>query len=230
MLSKLFRHPIVIALSATAVRATEAFRDRDAMFSFDDEKTRWFMTRALPHERALRSWLARRGGAGVDVDDIIQETYTVLAARDRIDDILHPRAYLFQVAYSVFVRQVRRARVVPIQAAEDLEGFDPPDEAASPERVLSDRDELRRLAEIIAAMPSQMRQAFILRRVHGLSQREIAARMRLSESTVEKHIARGVRFLIDWYGHGGKADQNSSKVVKLGNDARDGRKRHKPGH
>lgn len=183
------------------------------MFSFDDGKTRWFMACVLPHEPALRSWLARKRGAGVDVDDVIQETYTVLAARETVDDIRHPRAYLFQIAHSIVVRHVRRARVVSIQAADDLDGFDPADEAASPEQTAIDRDELRRLAEAISAMPGQTREAFILRRVQGLSQREIASRMRLSESTIEKHIARGVRFLIDWFGHGGKGGSQTSKVV-----------------
>lgn len=184
------------------------------MFRFDEAKTRWFLTCILPHEPALRSWLGRKRGAGVDVDDVIQETYTVLAARESVDDIRHPRAYLFQVAHSIVVRHVRRSRVVSILAAEDLEGFDPADEAASPEQATIDRDELRRLAEAIAAMPGQTREAFILRRVHGLPQREIATRMRLAESTVEKHIARGVRFLIDWFGHGGKGGVQTSKVVE----------------
>jgi len=191
------------------------------MFRIDEEKTRCFMTCVLPHEPALRSWLGRKR-VGIDVDDVIQETYTVLAARESVDDIRHPRAYLFQVAHSIVVRHVRRSRVVSIQAAEDLEGFDPGDDAASPEQTAIDRDELRRLAEAIAAMPGQTRQAFILRRVHDLPQREIARRMRLSESTVEKHIARGVRFLIDWFGHGGNAASKTSKGVEteksVGND------------
>jgi len=197
------------------------------MFSFDEEKTRWFMTSILPLEPALRAWLSRKRGVGIDVDDVIQETYTVLAARETFDDIRHPRAYLFQISHSIIVRHVRRARVVSIQAAEDLEGFDPADDAASPEQSVIDRDELRRLAEAIAAMPGQTRQAFILRRVHALSQREIAARMRLSESTVEKHIARGVRFLIDWFGHGGKATSQTSRVVEPEMSAFHGRARNK---
>lgn len=200
------------------------------MFTFDDKKTRWFMTDILPHEPALRAWLMRKRGAGIDVDDVIQETYTVLAARESVDDIRHPRAYLFQVAHSIVVRHVRRARVVSIQAAEDLEGFDPADDAASPEQAAIDRDELRRLAEAIAAMPGQTRQAFILRRVHGLSQREIAVRMKLSESTVEKHIGRGVRFLIDWFGHGGKAGSQTSRVVESEKSALDGRARNQSKH
>ncbi len=200
------------------------------MFSFDEEKTRWFMASVLPHEPALRAWLSRKRAAGIDVDDVIQETYAVLAARETIRDIRHPRAYVFQIAHSIVVRHVRRARVVSIQAAEDLEGFDPADDAASPEQTAVDRDELRRLAEAIATMPGQTRQAFILRRVHGLSQREIAARMKLSESTVEKHIARGVRFLIDWFGHGGKVGSQTSRVVEPEKIALDGRARNQSKH
>ena len=156
------------------------------MFVFTQEKTRWFLNQVLPHEPGLRAWLGRKRNSGIDVDDVIQETYTVLAARESVDDIRNPRAYLFQVAHSIVVRHIRRASVVSIQAAEDLEGFDPADDAVSPEQTLIDRDELRRLAEAIAAMPGQTRQAFILRRVHGHTQREIANRMRLSESTVRK--------------------------------------------
>lgn len=182
------------------------------MFRLDDEKTRWFMHYILPHEPKLRAWLGRRR-SGIDVDDVIQETYTVLAARENLSDIRYPRAYLFQVAHSVVVRHVRRARIVPIEAVADLESFAAVDEGATPEQSAIDRDELRRLAEAIAAMSGRTREAFILRRVHGLSQREIAARMWLSESTVEKHIARGVRFLINWFAHGGKAESQDSKVV-----------------
>lgn len=200
------------------------------MFSFDETRTRWFMASILPHEPGLRAWLGRKRGAGIDVDDVIQETYTVLAARETVEDIRHPRAYLFQIAQSVVVRHVRRARVVSIQAAEDLEGFDPPDDAASPEQTVIDRDELRRLAEAIAAMPGQTRQAFIFRRVHGMSQREIASRMGLAESTVEKHIARGVRLLIDWFAHGGKAASQTSKVVDSETSTFHGRARNKPHH
>lgn len=200
------------------------------MFVFSAEKTRWFLNYILPHEPGLRAWLGRKQRAGIDVDDVIQEAYAVLAARESVQDIRHPRAYLFQVAHSIVVKHIRRARIVSIQAAEDLEGFDPADEAASPEQTLIDRDELRRLAEVIAAMPGQTRQAFILRRVHGLSQRQIAVRMRLSESTVEKHIARGVRSLIDWHRHGGNQGAQRSNEMKMEDCAAHDRKRDKSVH
>ncbi|RYG37377.1 MAG: RNA polymerase sigma factor [Burkholderiales bacterium] len=193
----------------------------------DLERTRWFLRQILPHEPALRRWLGRRQGAGIDVDDIIQESYAALSERESIEDIRYPRAYLFQIANSLVVRHVRRSRVVSIKAVESLEldGF--ADEAVTPEQRTVDRDELRQLAKAIAAMPGQTRQAFILRRVHGLPQREIAARMALSENTVEKHIARGIRHLIDWYGAGGNPGPQTSKDGDLEQDTLYGQSRNK---
>lgn len=200
------------------------------MSTFDEEKTRWFMRCILPHEGALRSWLGRRPGAGIDVDDVIQEAYAVLGAVERVELIRNPRAYLFQVARSIVVRHIRRSRVVSIQAAGDLEGFDPADDAASAEQSAIDRDELRRLAEAVAAMPAQMREAFVLRRVHDLPQREIARRMRISESTVEKHIGKGVKFLIVWFGDGGKGASQTSKPSNPEMAVQHARARNQPGH
>mgnify|MGYP006186034825 CR=1 FL=1 len=50
---------------------------------------------------------------------------------------------------------------------------------------------------LIAQLPDKCRQAFILRRVEGFSQREIAERMQISENTVEKHVCKGIRLLME---------------------------------
>jgi RNA polymerase sigma factor (sigma-70 family) len=200
------------------------------MRALDRERTRWFLRNILPHEPALRSWLMRRYPLGLEVDDIIQEAYAILADLDRVDGILYPRAYLFQVARSVITKHIRRARVVSIHAVEDVAQFEHADDRPSPEQVAIDRDELGRVARAISAMPNKTQQAFILRRVDGLSQREIAARMAISENTVEKHISRGLRFLIDWFGHGGKALAEASRETELEIAFEDGRARNQSMH
>lgn len=200
------------------------------MSGADRERTRWFLRNILPHESALRGWLSRRPLPGVDADDVIQEAYSILAELETVESIRYPRAYLFQVARSVITRHVRRARIVPIHTVDDLERLEHSDDAPSPEQHTIDRDELRQLARAIAAMPVKTREAFILRRVKDLPQREIAARMRISENTVETHISRGVLFLIDWFGRGGNKRSQTSKTLEAEIAGIDGRARHQSRH
>jgi RNA polymerase sigma-70 factor (ECF subfamily) len=200
------------------------------MSGADRQRTRWFLRNILPHEPALRGWLSRSTPSGVDPDDVIQEAYTILAELETVDAIRHPRAYLFQVARSVIMRHVRRARIVPIHTVDDLERLEHFDDAASPEQHTIDRDELRQLARAIAAMPLKTREAFVLRRVDGLPQREIAARMRITENTVETHISRGILFLIDWFGRSGNKRSQTSRNTESEIASLDGRARHQSRH
>lgn len=195
---------------------------------FDAERRRWFLRSILPHEPSLRAWLATRRLPGLDVEDVIQETYSLLAARERFDDILHPKAYLFQMARSLVVRHLRRSKIVAFQALEDIEEDVLFDGGPSPEQVAVDRDALRRLAEAIAGLPPQAQRALILRRVHELSQREIAAAMGLSENTVEKHIARALRLLIAWRAGGGITPPQVSTSMTANTGAPHGRNSDQP--
>jgi RNA polymerase sigma-70 factor (ECF subfamily) len=158
----------------------------------------WLAANILPHEPALRGWLARRGVNGGDVDDLVQEGYAVLAAMTDVAHIDSPKAYLFRTAWSLMLRQVRRAQVVSIEAVADLASLDIEADAPDPERQLGSRQELRRLATAIDSLPPRCRDVFRLRKVEGLSQREVAARTGLSESTVEKHVGKAVRLLGQW--------------------------------
>jgi RNA polymerase sigma-70 factor (ECF subfamily) len=56
------------------------------------------------------------------------------------------------------------------------------------------------------------RETLVLRRVEGLSQREVARRLNISEKTVEKHMATGVHLLIKLFGRGRKPRANSSTI------------------
>jgi RNA polymerase sigma-70 factor (ECF subfamily) len=168
-----------------------------------NERSRWLARNVLPHEPALRAWLRRREVDGLETDDIIQETYAVLAAAASVDHIASPRAYAFQTAHSLILRHLRRARVVRIEAMGDIESLKPVGEDPSPERQTAARQELRRVSELIEGLPAKCREAFTLRKVSGLSQRQVAERMGISESTVEKHIGRALRTLMEAMKDGG---------------------------
>lgn len=168
------------------------------------DRALWLARFVMPAEPALRKWLARHRIDGLDVDDLIQETYAILAGLKSVDDIRDPRRYAFQTAYSLILAHLRRARIVSITTVADLDFMGFIADAPSPEREACDRDEFRNVAEAIGALPQRVREVFILRRVDGMPQRDVAELLGISENTVEKCVARGVQALMDAFKRGGK--------------------------
>lgn len=160
------------------------------------ERAVWLETQVLPHEAALRQWLSRRVQAPIEADDVLQEAYAVMASLADIGHVQNPRAYFFTVAQSLVLQQLRRARIVSIEAVAEVERLDIVGDLLTPERHASGGQDLRRIAEMIAGLPEKCRQAYLLRKVYGYSQREIAEKMGISENTVEKHIGKGLRLLL----------------------------------
>lgn len=181
----------------------------------------------------MRRWLARRarmGMLGLSSDDIIQEAYAKLAGLDCTDHITNPRAYLFQTANSVLLQEIRRKKVVPFESLDLSDAREVPGNDAAIEHQLEMREELVLVLRTIRALPEKCRQVFVLRKIHGLSQREIADRLQISESTVEKHLARGVKKLMDTHRYGGIEPPPASSGDELGipsDEARETRRRHR---
>jgi RNA polymerase sigma-70 factor (ECF subfamily) len=188
----------------------------------------WLSKHVLPHEPALRAWLKQRRVVDLDIDDIVQESYAKLAALESVEGIKHPKNYFFQTAFSIVATHVRRSRVVSIYAVEDIDSLNATADEPSPERQLQDRDELRRIAEAIASLPEPSREVFILRRVDGYSQREVAARLKLTENSVEHHMAKAIRFMMDLFGRGGKYEVRSSIGADRNRNIASERARKKP--
>jgi RNA polymerase sigma factor (sigma-70 family) len=166
----------------------------------DRQRAAWLAANVLAYEPELRGWLARRPVRGLEIDDIVQETYAVLSGLADIGHITQPRAYLYTTAQSILLQHVRRARIVSIEAVAEIERLDITHDERCPERHAMAGQELRRIGEALATLPEKCRQVFVLRRVEGLSQREIAVRLGISENTVEKHIVKGLRLLMNALG------------------------------
>jgi RNA polymerase sigma factor (sigma-70 family) len=173
------------------------------------ERARWLAQHIVPHERAIRGWLARRTH-DLDIDDVVQEMYARLASLEAIDAIRNPRQYAAQTAISIALNLARHARVVPMIPLGDFE-LGLVSQEPSPEHAVNSQEELRELQATLQELPGLCRTAFLLRRVEGLSQKEVADRLGISVKTVEKYMARSVRFLIQTYGRGGSGGAQVSK-------------------
>ena len=183
-----------------------------AMTAITHHRTRWLTRHVLPHEVSLRKWLAGKQLRGIDLDDIVQDTYAILAGLESVDAIYNAKAYMFQTAYSLILRQIRRAQIISISTIDDISQLAGEDKAPSPETEVSDRQQLQLLTEAIHNLPARGREVFVLRKIHGLNQREVARKLGISESAVEKQMQKSLRILMAVMGRGGIVHRRSSKI------------------
>ena len=148
----------------------------------------------MPHERAVRGWLSRSRVSPEDCDELVQDCYCRFAMLTAVEHIEQPRTYFFAVARHLLARRLKRARIVPIEAIAEIDAF-PDDLFPSPERAAASRLEYERMRSMLANLPERCRQIVEMRKFDDLSQREIAAALEVSESTVENQVYRGVRAL-----------------------------------
>jgi RNA polymerase sigma-70 factor (ECF subfamily) len=156
----------------------------------------WVGREILPHERDLRLWLQRRLVAVADVEDIVQECYCRLAQLEDVAHVTMPRAYLFTMARNLAQRQRTRARVVRIEALTESSEAEWESDQPSPERFAAARQELERVQAAISTLPERARRIFLMRKVEGLTQKEIATAMGVSEAVVENDASRSLRAIL----------------------------------
>lgn len=161
-------------------------------------RAEWFAEQILPLEPKIRAWLRKAGWKREEVEDLVQETYARLAAAWGTGEVAHPSAYLFATVRNVAADQLRRQRIVSIRSVADISRLHVIDTELDAEQRLTAHEELDELRAAIERLPGQCRAVFVLRKVEGLSQAETANRLGLAQSTVEKHVARGMRMVAAW--------------------------------
>jgi RNA polymerase sigma-70 factor (ECF subfamily) len=154
-----------------------------------------YLVASLQFEGVLRACLHRYARNAADVDELLQETYAhLLAAVSRPrEEIRSIRAFALTVARNVALSWLRHRQVVPIELVADLEQLELLDERGQVDEIVNSHQELALLTAAVARLPARCRQVFTLRKVYGLSQKEIAAELKISENTVEQHLAKGMR-------------------------------------
>lgn len=148
---------------------------------------------------SLRSGLVRvvRGMVPPkEIEDIVQETYVRACQADKVRKIRTPRAFLYQTARNLAADYLKKAET-RLTVSENSE-----DEAMSYQRfgnedttfdqVCSD-EEFAQFCDAVRHLPIECRKTFVLKKVYGYSQKEIAEELGLSQSTVEKHVAEGIK-------------------------------------
>ena len=165
--------------------------------TFNDQ-SRWFAEEVLPHEQPLRSYLRQSLPSLADVDDLVQDCFARMMRAKTTGTIRSPKPLLFAIARNAvrdFIHRKGRAVLIPI--TENAEAAVLVGDSDVVEQVCR-RQEIGLLTEAIHALPERCREVLLLRKIKGLSQKEIAALLGIAEHTVEALAAKGTRRCADF--------------------------------
>lgn len=143
------------------------------------------------NEATIRRIVAKYRWKKEDIDDLTQETFLKSFAAEIKQEILNPKAFLFRVAKNVAISEAKRKRHVTTDSVEDLGGMDvyKDERHISAEDQLDSRQKLDVFSQAVATLPPKYSRALIMRKVDGLKFKQIALRLDVSVSTVEKRVA-----------------------------------------
>jgi RNA polymerase sigma-70 factor (ECF subfamily) len=158
------------------------------------------------HKGSQRDWLldiflrtrlrvARAVGRIVqphDIEDIVQETFIRCYEAARKTPIRHPRSFLLTTAKNLAINHVVRADNKRTDRVASFDDSTVPLYTPPLERDIEAQEQFLLLCRAVSQLPVQCRRAFILKKVYGLSRKEIADYMGITESTVQKHVAKGL--------------------------------------
>jgi RNA polymerase sigma-70 factor (ECF subfamily) len=129
------------------------------------------------------------------VEDMVQDVFLRLFQRGNIAELEFAAGYVFRTANSVLRDRLRKRLT---HCEDDHCSFDPMvhgDADFSPEDVLLGKERLARATAILLELPERSRVVFVLRRIEDMTYQEIAAKLGLSVSAIEKIMLHSVRYL-----------------------------------
>ena len=160
-----------------------------------DELSTWFVNEVLPLEALIESYLRRNWRDASEIADLRQEVYVRVFERCQQSKPDSTTAFVMTTARNLLIDRARRAKIVSIEIFADVDALELLEGEISYDRQISARSEIRRLQLALDTLTPRSRQIVELRKIEGLSQREVAARLALTEDTVERQLSNGIRAL-----------------------------------
>jgi len=127
-----------------------------------------------------------------DIEDIVQETFLRCYQASARTAVRHPRSFMLATARNLALNHIDLADNRLVAGVESFDDAAVPLFRDTPENSPDVQERFLLLCRAVRELPAQCRRAFVLKKVYGMSRKEVADYMGLSESTVQKHIAKAM--------------------------------------
>lgn len=146
----------------------------------------------LDHQTELMLHLSRIVDCPDIAQEIVQESFIIYSKESEKQVIEHPRGFLFRTAKNLAYDYIKHRKVTE----KYLNTNDPTlilsDETPSVEHFVLLQEKIAIFYSIADELPDRAREAFVLNRVYGMTYAEIANEMGITDSAVEKLLARAL--------------------------------------
>ncbi len=176
------------------------------------EQGQWFTTEVQAHEPHLRRWLQARFPALRDRDDLVQESFLRALRAHATRPLENVRAFLFVTARNLALNTLRARRHSHPADLVEVDSSRVIDLQTDISEEVSRNQELDLLQQALQSLPEKCREVFTLRRIHGLSQKEIATRLGISEKTVENHSVIAMRRCVEFFREHRLVDERATSL------------------
>lgn len=127
-----------------------------------------------------------------DVEDIVQDTFIKTYEAGLKQEIKFERTYMLQTAKNLALNHVSKASERKNQSLDDMQSLPSDLTSKSLESQIESKERFLHFCRATDTLSVEVKRVFLLKKVYGMSQRDIADYIGLSQSTVEKHVAKGL--------------------------------------
>lgn len=158
-----------------------------------------------------------------DIEDIVQETFVKSYEAELKQEIKYERTYMLRTARNLALNHVSSAHHRQSQSLEELEGVPADLTSIQLEKQVESKERFLNFCRATDTLSVEVKRVFLLKKVYGLSQKDIADYLGLSQSTVEKHVAKGLNHCASYLqslsaetnADGGPSDTGHAGVTRI---------------
>jgi len=162
------------------------------------EQSRWFTEQVHAHDGQLKAYLRGSFPSVRDVEDVVQESYLRIWKARLTRPIHSTKSFLFQIARHLAIDVVRTRQMAPTESLVDFQALPVLEDRPAAAATLSRKERIDLLSEALASLPDRAREIVFMRKFQAIPQKEAAAKLRVSERTVEAQLAKGMKQCEDY--------------------------------